>query len=384
MARSTVFKKELVALGLLSLSALAGCSTKSPASKEAEKTWVGQLSAFNVNLNPMNKLVCDPLGTPESQLNSGIVATLFQTSANQNFMKVQDYMNLGKKSEKKIFLSTLNVPTRMFSTGFATENGETIKNEAGQTLIEYFGLKFETDLQLDPDQPEGEYEFAFLSDDGLLAKARDGAEYVTFAGDGNHTPTKMNCSTRTFNLKHGDQLPVEIQYFQGPRYHIALVALMRKVQPNQKKDPLCNQAGNELFFNPNKNSVPLKPYQDLLSRGWQPLKSTNYALPNFQTYNPCVAVQGPEISQFKLDSKQVGEATFSWQTDVVGTSQLLITNVSTGESFMTEADNRLDLNHQVKVTGIHSHTLYQAKAISIGKDMGRGVSEPLDFGIFAE
>ena len=100
---------------------------------------LGQLSV-NLNQYPSNKIICDPLtGGQTSQTNyeKGIKATLHYLTVNQaRLYKSTDYVQFAQKSEQNIFLSDMNVPTRLFNEGFSTKAGQTLTNDQGQKLIE--------------------------------------------------------------------------------------------------------------------------------------------------------------------------------------------------------------------------------------------------------
>ena len=134
-------------------------------------------------------------------------------------------------------------------------------------MIEYFGLKFETVLKLRADQNEGSYELGTLADDGIIVKAKvDGVWKTIINNDVDH-PTQMGCAASALNLNRDSAIPLEITYYQGPRYHIANVLMMRE-SANTGKDQECGKLGNTYYFDPNNQSVPLAPYQGLLARGW--------------------------------------------------------------------------------------------------------------------
>jgi|GEM_PF-1234216 len=194
------------------------------------------------------------------------------------------YQGDAVKIDSKLYLSKLDVPTRRFSLGFPKLDGTKIQNTEGSNLLEYFSIDFRTDLKLGPDDEEGDYEFAMLSDDGVEMTAGVAGEIV-LSSPAIH-PTKMVCSTRVVNLKRGDLMPTRIRYFQGPREHIALTMLWRKA--GQGQDPLCGTMGNDAFFDFNQDpSVPKKNYNDLLARGWQVVPAHVFRIPRDEYMNPC-------------------------------------------------------------------------------------------------
>lgn len=77
------------------------------------------------------------------------------------------YWQFGVPSTSSLFLSSLNVPTRQFTEGFATDSGSPLTNQAGERLIEYFAMRLSTQIRLGGViATPGWYQFALLSDDG--------------------------------------------------------------------------------------------------------------------------------------------------------------------------------------------------------------------------
>jgi hypothetical protein len=369
-----------IILGALGFLFVSACS--SDKGGISEETWSGQMSAFNVNEHQLHKTVCDPWGgNPPPQFDKGVEASLYYLTKNvTEDTPLYEYFQRGHHSEQTLFFSQINVPTRKFTEGFATEAGESVNDDNGDRLIEFFAMRFETKLKLNPDQELGEYEIALLSDDGAEVRIKDGDNIQTLISHPNKTPTKMMCSTTKINFtEEGKAYPLEIDYFQGPRYHIALVLMMRKVTGNAGEDPLCGSSGNELFFDYNNNSKPLSAYKKLLKRGWAPAVAQNFDLPEKYTYNPCTAGEAPKIINFTMTRLSDTQATFTWETDIAATSQVMVTDSETGETLVTTSDNILRTTHQVTVTGLSSGTSYEARGISISENLGKAISAPLEF-----
>src|SRR5690606_29942173 len=141
-----------------------------------EEAWSGQMSAFNVNEHQLHKTVCDPWGgNPPPQFDKGDEASLFYLTKNVDInTPFYEYLQRGHASEQSLFFSQINVPTRKFTEGFATESGGAVKDDNGDRLIEYFALRFQTKFKLSLDQEPGEYEIALLSDDGAEVRLKDG------------------------------------------------------------------------------------------------------------------------------------------------------------------------------------------------------------------
>ena len=242
---------------------------------------------------------------------------------------------------------------------------------------------------LGPNDTEGTYEFATLADDGVkMGIVKNGQPRSDFIdSDGDH-PTQMGCSSKSFPFTKTTRLPVELLYYQGPRYHIALVVMWRKLAPGavQTKDTLCNQLGNNFFFDPDHNSTPQQPYKDLLSRGWKPLAKENFSIPGSDdtnttqvAFNPCYQGTLPVITNVAMGEILFNDAFVFWNTDIPATTQVILIEVATGATTVTDVDGVLSLDHQLHLTGLKANTQYQLQAISVSAAMGRAISSPIQF-----
>lgn len=335
----------------------------------------GHVASRDMNKYPINKLVCDPLGgSPGTRLKNGIEASLaFRGATQPRWYSTQDYLNQGVKSDKTLFFTDLFVPSRMFTQGFATQTSSVVQNDLGEKLIEYFGMRFKTELRLKAEQNSGLYDIAVLADDGVRISTVDAQGKTTFInGDGDHS-TRMSCG-EPLNMAHNIGKTLEIDYYQGPRYHIALVMLWRPAQSG--KDPSCDKQGTHLYFDPDKNSEPKQAYTDLLARGWTPIPAENFYLPDQVEINPCnpgepLQLDGPYINEVFFNQVDV-----SWTTSRAATTQVLVKDIETGAETLTESDNRVRTSHQVSVTGLTSGKTYTIRAVSVAEDGGRVISIP--------
>lgn len=368
--------KHLVLI-FLPFSLLIGCAGGDE-SNVANNPENGVILNFDVNQYKLNQLACDPLNDgAQPGPNDGMIATLHYRRQNQQrFYDVMSYIDQGQQSSQTLFFSHLNVPTRTFNLGFPTEAGSLIQNDAQEDLIEYFALKINSILKLAPDDEEGEYELALLSDDGALFKIRDeeGTYQVVVENDGDH-PTRMGCG-QTISMARDTELVVEIDYYQGPRYHISLIPMWRKVDTSTPAEVRCGQKGNSLFFDFNNNSAPQAAYTELLSRGWKPIEADNWHLPAFANFNPCTQGEPPVITNLAYEVVE-GFVIFSWQTDKPATSQLLYSETGSSEQLMTEADNRLRIIHRVVINPgvLTPGTDYDFQAVSISDTYGKTMSD---------
>lgn len=357
--------------------AISGCLNSSSNTAVATNPEEGPLSNFDVNLYSLNKIVCDPFhGDLQPGPNDGLIAQIYYRGANQpQWTDTQSYITQGTLSGQTLFFSTLEVPTRMFDLGFPTQTGSNIKNDSNESLIEYFGIQFSSILKLSSLDEEGTYELALLSDDGATFKVRqpDGTYKTLVSNDNNH-PTRFGCGDR-IEMTRDTELFVQMDYYQGPRYHISMIPMWRKVTATTPKDSRCGQSGNTLFFDPNNNSAPQPAYNDLLSRGWKPIAADNWNLPAFAILNPCTSGTTPTISHFRIVENIEGVVTFAWETNIPATSQILIKNPITGEETLTVADNRLRGQHQMSIYGnVNVGSSYDFQAVSISADYGKAIS----------
>ncbi|MDZ4084177.1 MAG: hypothetical protein U1E10_14635, partial [Bdellovibrionales bacterium] len=117
----------------------------------------------------------------------------------------------------------------------------------------------------------------------------DGKDSTLISNEGAHQ-TKLGCAAKTVAMTKNLRLPMRLTYFEGPRYHIALTLMWRKVDGSSSSlaEKECNAEGNEYFFTPATNTaaaVPKAPYLGMLDRGWRPLKAENFELSS--GYNLC-------------------------------------------------------------------------------------------------
>lgn len=381
-----LLKNQIHALGLISLTTfttlLISCTPSQLMTAVNESKDSGIASKYNMNAYPMTKLVCDPFGgggqipTPRN----GLKAQLWYKAANQSrFYSAMDYINKTTKSEQTLFFSKVDVPTRIFDKGFPLESGGVVKTDAGDNLIEYFAMQFESNLKLQESDPEGNYELAILSDDGSLLKVNlpgisNQNTWLTLINNDGDTPTRMGCSSNVLNLKHDVAVPIQLSYYQGPRMHIANRLIWRK-SDTAGKDAYCNQAGNTFFFD-DQTSEP-KAWKDLEKRGWKVIPTENFVL-NENDYNACFPGSIAKINEFKLEEISLTFAQFSWTTDIPASSQVLIINNSTGEKRITDSDNVLRTSHRLTVSGLQPGTSYRVQALSISQNLGRAISEPIE------
>lgn len=368
-------------LGLLIMNCSSSPNEQITASNTAQDTVIKK-SSLDLNRFPMTKTVCDPFTQqPGTNIKKGLKANLsYAIAGSPRYYSSKDYVEKTWQSDKTLFFTQLNVPTRLFNTGFITQTGDVLKTDDGAKLVEYFGVKFQSSLALSEVDEDGLYDIALLSDDGstMSLVTKPGTEEVLINNEGDH-PTRMGCSNKYLDMKKGQKFPFVLTYYQGPRYHIANVLIWRRVaNTSAPKDSSCGLTGNSTFYDPDHGSTPQSALLALESRGWKVVQPDNFILEDVRDYNPCVPAEPPVITEFRLNETTLSEAWFSWKTDIPASSQLLVTEVG-GSQVLTASDNNLRLTHSLRVEGLKPATTYKVKAISISEDLGRGESEEIQF-----
>lgn len=271
---------------------VSGCSArmdlKSYGNSSTQPT-VDISTAMSINTgNP----VCDPYDPTQPNYSNGLKGKIYYINQNQSSVNsVEQFFTQGVLSDSDLYLNRLNVPTQLWTEGFSLPNGDKVKDNLDNVLNEYFAFNLETKLVLRPQDQEGLYQLALLSDDGSkleILNSSGGVQQTLINNDG-LTQTRFSCANSTINMTHNSEVKVRVKYFQGPRNHIALMLLWRKVPNNNAcslQDSQCGIAGNNVYFDYNTvPSTPKSAFNGLLSRGWKVLAHENYKLDGQN--NPC-------------------------------------------------------------------------------------------------
>ncbi len=233
--------------------------------------------------------VCDPFDNSNIiSATSGLQGTIhYLESTETTYTSSTDMIRNGRKVNADLFLNRLLVPTRVFETGFANNEGVGLKTADGTLLIEWFALNLNSKLKLGPNDEEGDYQLAIISDDGSTLNVQNstGVFEALVDNEGKH-PTRMGCASKVVNMTNTTKLPMNLTYFQGPRFHIALNLMWRKINRapgggNELAEEQCGKEGNDYFFNvgtATSPATPKTPYTNLLDVGWKPLTAENFEL----------------------------------------------------------------------------------------------------------
>lgn len=240
-----------------------------------------------------SKTVCDPFSNDDNtDAIPGLKGRLeyIPGGSTAQVQSVAQFKQASVPVDIQLYFDRLYVPTRAFDQGFVTQDGVTIQNDQGNTLYEYFMLSFESRVKLAPGEAAGQYQFALLSDDGSILELDEGSGFDPVVDNDGVHPTRLACATKTVSLQAGSSIPMRLDYYQGPRHHIALNVLWRLRGAGESlSDPACGLEGNSTFWNSSVvPSAPQAAFNDLLARGWKVLAPENYELSEPTSVNPCV------------------------------------------------------------------------------------------------
>lgn len=371
--------------------ALSGCLADSSQSGAENGTRV-VLEPDKSPLPPLTapeRTICDPFQTRStSARDQGVLASLFYRDLDQpRWYTAREYIEKGVMVESTLYFDRLFIPTRRFDTPFVTSAGEPVLYQnrdpdvPPQAVYEYFGLRFESQLQLAENEPEGNYQLALLSDDGAVFyfKNEDGSLRPFVNNEGDHS-TKMKCATESISMARGEKKPFVLEYYQGPRFHISLVLMWRPTpavdDPDRPfVDVECNRQGNTRYFNPDVLADPNDPlkiaspptsvFYEMQARGWKVLQNNNFYFP-VQASNPCTPSEELLTSSlFAINRISRSSVTVSWKTNLDAFSQIEIRNLTTGTSETTSLRTGAEKDHIHTVEGLSANNLYVIRGISV-------------------
>jgi hypothetical protein len=248
--------------------------------------------------SPSPSVICDPLGgsggsTSGSMVN-GITGKLYYLDAGNpsGYSTTDEYIQYGHSPDGVTFIfNQLNVPTYSFDRGFQLPDGSYLQDSQGNKLTSYFGFHFTTTITLGSDDTDGLYQFGTLSDDGTSVRIVKpyGTLDSLIEDEGSHG-THLECATRAIPMDSTTRMPVEINWHQGPPFHVAIMLIWRKVSGTSAslQDNYCGVSSiSGGYFDP--STVPSTPGQgwlDLQAHGWKVLAPSNFLMPGNQT-NHC-------------------------------------------------------------------------------------------------
>lgn len=236
--------------------------------------------------------ICDPFTNPSATCTSttnGLKGKIWYQPAalvatEGGWKELATFYERGTVIDATLKLSQLNVPAEIFSVGFPIGNNEYLSDSMGNRLVEWFALQVDGLLRLAPGDQAGEYEFATLTDDGsklFLRDASTGQLVQRINNDGHHS-VRLGCIDKPVYMSQTTQLPMRLQYFQGPRTVIALRMLYRL--KSATAESLCGKthgSGAEFYVKSGSgNPYPEGPsMQQLYNNGWRVLGTSNFLSP---------------------------------------------------------------------------------------------------------
>lgn len=265
--------------------------------------------AKDMTVTPYNDYVCEPFGSTYSpSLQGGLKARLAYLDSTQlsstelNSYKAKDYFDPNKQGNlvtQDLFFSQIATPTREFDLGFETDDGNFLKNNQGEKLIEWFSIQYESVLKLGQNDLPGWYQLSSLTDDGSVFEIWENGQWVKLiANDGIHS-NRTVCGNKAINLSANSRIKIRQTYFQGPRVRITNMVHWKYLGQHNPTaasvgDPECvseaSGGKNDSYYfmkvSTSSPSVPQQPYIDFLARGWKVIAPENYELPD-KEINPC-------------------------------------------------------------------------------------------------
>ncbi len=274
----------LVAAGILSALLTTACD---PAKFQISTGVVSASQNLGQStVDDASRAICIGHDSETIEPNGGLKGSLYSLAPSQpRYSTSTDYVAHGKKVAADLFMGKVYLPTQVFTNGF-TMGGSTLLDESGQNLIEYFAFQLQSKLKLGQNDPEGDYQLAVLSDDGstLYEVDANGNKTSLVENEGEHS-TGLGCALSTVNMTANGRLPIELNYFQGPRQHIALIVMWRHVPSGQSLNDIDCGRSNIQYFDLANGGAQTAAYQALLQRGWKPLTNSNFEL--MSGTNPC-------------------------------------------------------------------------------------------------
>lgn len=364
---------------------LSGCLTDGKGSEAGTEVVANPSETLPPNTTP-ERTVCDPFNVGTTARDRGLVGNLLYLTDDQpRYTDVGSYIDNGVPVASTLYFDKLFIPTRAFDLGFYTQTGTLLLNPNNQPIYEYFALRLESQLTLAAGELPGWYQMSVLSDDGsrVSLKNTDGSLTTLVDNDGTHS-TRMGCAINSIYLDANSKIPVVVEYYQGPRYHIAMTLMWRPlptgIDPHVAvTDAECGRSGNTRYFD--SSTVPSTPtaiYYDLLTRGWKPLSNDNYSFP-VQASNPCAVAAPLLMTNFAINTSTRTSVTVSWVTSLAASSQVQVKNVTTGQILTSSLDPALTTNHSMTMTGLTANTLYAVKALSTASAGQTAFSDELAF-----
>ncbi|UYL09143.1 hypothetical protein B9G69_000955 [Bdellovibrio sp. SKB1291214] len=233
------------------------------------------------------KVVCDPFSASGIACKQGWKGNIFYfPGTTSGWTSLAKYFSEGVDAGVILYMSKIFVPVRTFSNGFPTTDGDLVKKKAadgGANLVEWFALRLGTIMKLGATDSAGYYQFALISDDGskLYIAPKAGGTYATVIDNDNAHSATMKCSTSAIYMDANSRMPARLEYFQGPRYHIAVTLMYKKVSSaSPAVASPCGLVDSNFYGTIDNTSGDYtgSKYQQALDDGWKPMGTENFLL----------------------------------------------------------------------------------------------------------
>jgi len=162
----------------------------------------------------------------------------------------------------------INTAPRFYDKGVVGREQETIQDpRSNKELLEYYLIKYEGLLEIKDPSMNGEYEFALVSDDGVLLKLNNKTVIKTNLY---HSP-RMDCMEKSIRVKVNKPIKIDLYYHQGMKNHVANMLVWRKVKTiNTSSEVSCHNKKIASSYC-GKNIWNTKP---LFNEGWEVVPQT--------------------------------------------------------------------------------------------------------------
>jgi len=278
-----------ISIAIATIETLAGCAGSS--SSETTPLVVANVAMKDqghILASPANGgMVADLYIEPREHMLAPDTQTVGCSQKGNGTLGIANYLSHPEWITGQYLFTDLNVPTRYFTDGFPLNGSST------STVDSYFTFDIKGTFHLDTSDLDGYYQFAAIADDAAeIRTATEGGSFDALlvddskpAGANNGCleqtqPAHLSCSSvwgnqaaaniKTIHISPGQNIPLEVKYWEGPGQGIAFVVLYRRVaDPNNTASLADSSCGKELNFSASGAGMT-----DLLTR-WKVVSSGN-------------------------------------------------------------------------------------------------------------
>jgi hypothetical protein len=174
----------------------------------------------------------------KSGLKAGLYALKTKYINRSNRRSIRSLLNLRKLISIDYFTAEeVNTPNRNYAQGVVGREAEYIIDpRSGNELLENYIIKYQGQIVVNDKRDEGKYEFALLSDDGVILKLDNKRIIQT----NKVHAVRFSKGRKKINMKINKPVNLDLYYYQGPKNHVANVLLWRKVD-NKRYHRTCSK-----------------------------------------------------------------------------------------------------------------------------------------------